>query len=113
MEAFDLAILFTAAGALVGAGLIKVIVSAAKSFGLPETGRAPMLAALALSALLIGLALWDSDILSNGLSGADVLLILLSVLNVYAAAIGVHETTAKIQRVASGSTNPAGPDPQG
>jgi len=110
MEAFDLAILFTAAGALVGAGLVKVLVSAAKSFGFPSTGRAVMGLALALSAGLIALALIDNDLLNDGISGADVLLIVLSIFNVYAAAIGVHETAVKVQNIAQGTTNPDGPD---
>ena len=110
MESFDLAILFTAAGALVGAGLIKVIVSAAKGFGYPSTGRAVMVLALVLSTGLIALALLDNDLLADGVDGADILLIVLSILNVYAAAIGVHETTVKIGNIAGGTTNPSGPD---
>ena len=110
MESFDLAILFTAAGALVGAGLIKVIVSAAKGFGYPSTGRAVMVLALVLSTGLIALALLDNDLLSDGVDGADILLIVLSILNVYAASIGVHETAVKVQNISQGTTNPSGPD---
>lgn len=113
MEAFDLAILFTAAGALVGAGLVKTLVSAGKTLGLlPETGRGLLYTALALSAALIALALIDNDMLRDGVSGGDVLVIVLAVFNVYAASIGVHETVSKIGRVASGSTDPSGPDTQ-
>ena len=113
MDAFDLAILFTAAGALVGAGLVKALISAGKSLGIvPETGRGVLLANLLLSTLLIGLALWGGTQFSDGFDGADVLIIILSILNVYTAAIGVHETIAKGARIVSGDTNPAGPDPQ-
>jgi hypothetical protein len=110
MEQFELAILFTTAGALVGAALVKSLVSAAKSFGLPSTGRAPMLAALTLSAGLIGLALWGSDMLADGLDPEDVLVVILSWLGLYTASVGVHETAVKVERIATGTTNPSGPD---
>lgn len=112
MEAFDLLILFTTAGALVGASFVKVLVSAAKNLGLlPENGRVLMYVVLLLSAGLIGLALTaQPEFMADGLGGQDVLVIILSILGVYTSAIGVHETAAKIQRVATGTTNPTGPD---
>ena len=110
MESFELAILFTTAGALVGAGLIKTVISAAKQFGLPDHGRAPMIAALVLSAGLIGLALWGSDLVADGINAQDVLVVILSWLGLYTASIGVHESVVKVQSIASGTTNPAGPD---
>lgn len=113
MDAFDLAILFTAAGALVGAGLIKTLISLAKSAGLlPEHGRGLLYAAAGLAAGLIVLALLDAPLLRDGVSGADVLIIVLAWANLYAASIGVHETAAKVQNVLQNKTNPAGPDPQ-
>lgn len=114
MEAFDLVILFTTAGAVVGAALVKTLISAGKGLGiLPETGRGLMYAALGLSAGLIALAVAaNPPFLADGLDANDVLIILLSVLGLYTSAIGVHETAAKIQRIASGETNPSGPDPQ-
>lgn len=112
MEAFDLLILFTTSGALVGAAFVKVLVSSGKGLGLlPENGRVLLFTVLALSAGLIGLALTaNPPFLADGLDGNDVLLIILSILGVYTSAIGVHETAAKVQRVMSGTTNPTGPD---
>jgi len=110
MESFELAILFTTAGALVGAALIKTVISAAKQFGLPDHGRAPMVASLVLSAALIGLALWGSELIADGINAQDVLVIILSWLGLYTASIGVHESAVKVQRIASGTNNPAGPD---
>lgn len=114
MEAFDLAILFTTAGAVVGAALVKTLISAGKGLGfLPESGRVLMYAALALSAALIGLALTASPaFLADGFDGQDVLIIILSVLGLYTASVGVHETAAKIQRAVTTGTDPSGPDPQ-
>jgi hypothetical protein len=110
MEGFELAILFTTAGAAVGAALIKTIVSAAKSFGLTDHGRAPMIAALALSVFLIGLATWDEQLFADGVSGADILVVVLAIVGLYTASVGVHETVSKVQRIASGTTDPSGPD---
>lgn len=107
---FELAILFTTAGAAVGAGLIKTIVSAAKSFGLPDHGRAPMIAVLVLAAFLIGLATWDSALFDDGVSGQDVLIVVLATVGLYTASIGVHETVVKAERIVSGTTNTTGPD---
>ena len=111
MEDFQLAILLTTAGAAVGAAFVKTLVSAGKGLGVvPETGRGPMFAALVLSAVLIGLAVWDGTLLEDGVSAGDVFLILLSVVGLYTASVGVHETAVKVQRIATGSTNPDGPD---
>lgn len=111
MENFQLAILFTAAGATVGAGLVKIVVSALKGFGwVPETGRGVLYAVAAASLLLIILAAIDADWLRDGISGADVLMLILSYFNLYAASIGVHETAVKVTAIARGTTNPAGPD---
>lgn len=112
MDAFDLAILFTAAGALVGAGLVKTLISAAKNMGLlPDHGRGLLYTALALSAALIGLALIDNPLFDDGVQGGDILIIVLAIFNVYAASVGIHETAAKTQRALAGETNPQGPDP--
>lgn len=111
MENFDLAILFTTAGALVGAGLIKTLVSSGKALGIvPENGRGVMYAALLLSTALIGLALWGSELLADGVQAQDVLIVVMSILGIYTSSIGVHETVTKIQNISSGSTNPSGPD---
>lgn len=114
MEAFDLLILFTTAGALVGATLVKILVSAGKGLGLlPDSGRVLLFAVLALSAGLVGLALTaNPPFLADGFNGQDVLIIVLSVVGIYTAAIGVHETVSKVQRIATGTTDPTGPDPQ-
>lgn len=111
MESFDLAILFTTAGALVGATLVKTLVSAGKGLGwVPETGRGVMYTVLALSALLIALACWGADFIADGLDAQDVLIIMLSILGIYTSAIGINETAAKVQRVMSDGTDPNGPD---
>lgn len=111
MEAFDLAILFTAAGALVGAGLVKTIISAAKNMGLlPEHGRGVLYAAFGLSAALVLLALFGHEMLNDGVQGGDILVVILAVLNVYAASVGVHETAAKVEHAVRGTTDPTGPD---
>ena len=111
MEDFQLAILLTTAGAAVGAVLIKTLVSAGKQLGIvPETGRGPLYAALALAAVLIGLALWDAGTFDAGVDAGDVFLALLSLVGLYTASVGVHETAVKGQRMIQGTTNPAGPD---
>ena len=111
MEAFELAILFTAAGALVGAGVVKAIASVIKSFGfLPEHGRIWLVATAILAAGLIGLALLDIEWLGGDDLGQDILVIILAWLNIYTSAVGVHETAVKVQDVVSGNTNPSGPD---
>lgn len=109
MEPFPLEIIFTAAGALVGAGVVTAIVELAKKFGvIAETGRAPMLAAAVLSLGLVLLAAWS---LAPGISPESILLGVLSWLNVTTAAIGTHAAVRKTAAVMSGSTNPSGPDP--
>lgn len=111
MEPFDLAILFTAAGALVGAGLVKVLISAAKGMGiLPAHGRTLLVAALVLAAGLVGIALIDNPLFEDGLQGGDILVIILAVFNIYAASVGIHETAAKVENIVAGTTNPVGPD---
>lgn len=111
MESFQLAILLTTAGATVGAALIKTLVSAGKQLGfVPEYGRGPMYAAAVLAGVLIALAVWDSTLLTDGVDAGDVFLIFLSFFGLYAAAIGIHETAVKVQRIASGTTNSSGPD---
>lgn len=111
MEGFELAVLFTAAGAVVGAGLIKVLVSAIKSWGLlPEHGRGVLLAVAALAVLLIGLAAWDAEWIRDGINAQDVLIVILAWANLYTASIGVHETAVKAQNIVQGTTNPTGPD---
>ena len=111
MEGFELAILFTAAGAVVGAGLIKVLVSAIKSWGLlPEHGRGVLVAVALLALLLVGLATLDAAFIQDGISAQDVLIVVLAWANLYTASIGVHETAVKAQNIVQGTTNPAGPD---
>lgn len=111
MEGFELAILFTTAGAVVGATLVKVLVSALKSFGLvPEHGRGVLYTAAGLSAALVALALLDAPWIRDSISGQDILVIVLSWLGIYTASVGVHETVSKVQRITSGTTDPDGPD---
>lgn len=111
MDGFELAILFTSAGAIVGAGLLKILVSAGKSFGIvPEHGRGVLYATALLAGALIGLAAWDASWLRDGISGQEVLVVILAWANLYSAAVGVHETAVKVQAVMTGGTNPSGPD---
>lgn len=111
MEAFELAILLTTAGAAVGAGLIKTLISALKGLGLiNDFGRAPLYAAMIAAAGLMALAVWDSTLLTDGASGQDVFIIFLSWLGLYTSAVGIHETAVKAQRIVQGTTNPTGPD---
>lgn len=111
MESFELAILLTTAGATTGAVLIKTLVSAGKQIGwLPETGRGVLYAAGALALVLIGLAVWDAGWFSDGVTARDIFLVFLSWFGLYTASVGVHETFSKVQRIASGKTDPAGPD---
>lgn len=111
MEGFELAILLTTAGAAVGAVLIKTLVSAAKGIGIvPEHGRGVLFAVGLLALLLIGLAVWDSTLLTDGVDAADVLLIFLSFVGLYTASVGIHETAVKAQSIIQGTTNPTGPD---
>lgn len=111
MEPFDLAIIFTAAGALIGAALVTAAVELLKRLGiLAVHGRAPMLAAAALSAGLVLLGAWSIGFV---LSPENLLLGILAWINVTTAAIGTHATVRKAGAIASGSTNPGGPDPEG
>lgn len=111
MEFFTLAILFTAAGAAVGAVVVKSFVSALKAAGvLPEHGRGILYAVALISAVLIGLACLDAPFLKDGVAGDDVFLIFLSWLGLHTASVGAHEVITKGQAMISGSTNPQGPD---
>ena len=111
MEDFQLSILLTTAGAAVGAGLIKTLISALKGLGLiNDFGRAPLYAAMIAAAGLMALAVWDSSLLHDGVDAADVFVIFLSWIGLYTAAVGVHETAVKAQRIVQGTTNPSGPD---
>ena len=111
MDNFELAILLTTAGAAVGATLIKTLVSAGKGLGwLPETGRGLLYAAGVLAILLMGLAVWDSGTFADGVTAQEVFVVFLSWFGLYTAAVGVHETAAKVQRAVTGTTNPDGPD---
>lgn len=111
IESFDLSILFRTEGALVGGAFVKVLVSALKNMGLiPEFGRSSLMAAAAISLLLIGLALWGAPWISDGINGQEVFTALMAWAGLYAAAVGVHETAAKVQRIMQSETNPHGPD---
>lgn len=111
MDSFELAILLTTAGAAVGAALIKTLVSAGKSLGIvPEHGRGILIAVAVLSLVLIGLAAWDQNIAGEGITAAEVFVLLLSWVGLYAASVGIHESAVKVQAVVQGTTNPAGPD---
>lgn len=111
MEFFDLAVLFTAAGAVVGGALVKTLVSAGKAWGLvPEHGRGVLYAVALLSLGLIGLAALDASFLRDGITGQDILTLVLAWAGLYAASVGVHETTVKAQAVLSARTDPTGPD---
>lgn len=110
---FQLSILLTTAGAAVGAGLIKTIVSALKGMGLlPDHGRALLLVAGALAILLMGLAVWDAAIFSDGdgVTAQEIFTVLLATFGLYSASVGVHETAVKVQNIMQGTTNPTGPD---
>lgn len=111
MEFFDLAVLFTAGGALVGGGLVKTLTSAGKSLGIvPEHGRGVLIAAAALALLLIGLAGFDADFMRDGIAGQDILTLILAWAAVYAASVGIHETAVKVENVVRDATNATGPD---
>lgn len=111
MEFFTLAILFTTGGALVGAVVVKTLVSILKQMGLlPEHGRGILLAVAAISAVLIGLACLDAPFLRDGIAGDDIFLVFLSWLGLHTASVGTHEVITKGQAILSGSTNPVGPD---
>lgn len=111
MEPFPLEIVFTAAGAIVGAGLIASIVELAKRFGvIAEHGRAPMISSAVLAAALVGLAAWSAGL---AFTPESILLGVLAWMNVSTAAIGSHATVRKAHSIATHSTNPAGPDPEG
>ena len=111
MEFFDLAVLFTAGGAVVGGGLVKTITSAGKSLGLvPEHGRGVLIAAALASLLLIGLAGFDAAFMRDGITGQDILTLILAWAAVYTSSVGIHETAVKVENVVRGDTDPAGPD---
>lgn len=111
MEFFDLAVLFTAGGALVGGGLVKTLTSAGKSLGLvPESGRGILYAAALLSLLLVGLAGFDAEFMRDGVTGQDILTLILATAAIYAASVGIHETAVKVERIVTGETDPTGPD---
>jgi hypothetical protein len=110
-EGFDLAVLFTAAGAFSGGALVKFILSAGKGWGIvPEHGRGILYANALVSAFLIGLGLLQVPWLGGDDIGQDILNIVLAYLGVYSSAIGVHETVAKVQRIGEKKTDPTGPD---
>lgn len=91
--------------------LVTGLVQALKALAFPaawQTGRAPMVAAAILSALAvvagfvqIGLSLADPNAWTAAVAAW---------LTVYTASVGVHQTVAKVSRVAAGTTNRAGPD---
>lgn len=111
LDGFEIAILFTSAGAIVGAGLLKILISAGKSFGIvPEHGRGILYATALLAGGLIALAALDADWVRDGISGQEILIVILAWANLYTASVGVHETAVKVQAVMSKSTDPAGPD---
>lgn len=88
--------------------LVAGITEAIKRLAFPaawQYGRAPMLlaAVLAIAAVLLGSA-------PAQLTGETLLALATAWLAVYTGAIGAHQTLTKAARVATGSTNPAGPD---
>jgi hypothetical protein len=114
MEAFPLDAVFTAPGALVGAAVVTAIVEMIKRLtAFPSTGRAPMLLAAFVAALLIGLATLDADELTALELGQRILTVVLAWLNVATAAIGTHATARKVHAVATGTTDTRGPDNDG
>lgn len=111
MEGFDLAILFTTAGAVPGGALVKLILSAGKNLGIvPEHGRGILYANALVSALLIVGAALSAPWLHDGVNANEVLVVFLAWIGVGGLAIGVHEVAVKTQNVLQGSTNPVGPD---
>jgi hypothetical protein len=112
MEPFDLAILFTTAGAVPGAALVKVLLSAGKNLGVvPEHGRGILYANALVSALLILGAGLSAPWLKDGVSANEVLVVVLAWVGVGGLAIGVHEVAVKTQRVLQGTTDPNRADP--
>lgn len=111
MEEITLALVFTTAGAGVVGGFIAGVVQAVKPLT-PDSwahGRAPMLMALGLSALVVLLAFWQAG---TGFGPDLIFGFLLMTYTVYASAIGSHQTVSKIAAVATKSTDPTGPDEQ-
>lgn len=111
MEDIALALVFTTAGAGVVAGFVAGIVELVFKPLAPDDwshGKAPMFAALALSALIVVLALWDA-----GMPFGPNLIFgfLLMTYTVYAAAVGSHATVRKAVNTVRGTTEPTGPDP--
>lgn len=105
----DVAVLLAAiatTGALVS-GLAGVI----KGVAFPvdwQTGRAPMVLVLVLSALFVGLAAAAAGIALLTPGGA--IAYATGVLTVYNAAIASHQTVGKVFRVATGTTVEGAPD---
>lgn len=109
---FTLALVLTAAGAATGGALIAAIMQLIKNI-LPaemQTGRAVLFIVYGLAFLLVLGALIDTG--ANLAAPANIFLGVLSWQAVAAAAVGSYEVVAKASRVASGTTNTTGTDPQ-
>ncbi len=108
---FTLALVLTAAGAATGGALIAAIMQLIKAV-LPaemQTGRAVLFIVYGLAFLLVLGAILDTG---AALTPATIFLGVLSWQAVAAAAVGSYEVGAKAAGAATGTTNPAGPDPQ-
>lgn len=101
---------FTAAGALAWAAAIAALVQLGKRISfipIPETGRGILFAVALIAALVTGLAAWD---LGLTIDAQGVVLLVFTWANLAAASVGAYEAGAKAVRVATGTTNPSGPD---
>lgn len=107
---FDLTALFSAPGAVAGGAAVAAVVAALKGLVLPTSwqhGRAPMLVAAFLSAALVVAA---EQVAARAVDGAVLVTDVLTWATVYTASIGTHQTVSKATRVATGTTDPTGPD---
>jgi hypothetical protein len=116
MDIIALDSVFTTAGAAAWAATVIAVVELLKRLSpLAEYGRAPMYAAAALSAFIVGLAAWSAVTTEHPVyANSDLpnfgVLLILTWATVTTAAIGTYATAAKAGSVLQGRTNPAGPD---
>jgi hypothetical protein len=112
MDSFELALVFTAPGAMLAGALVASIVELLKRIAFPDLwqhGRAPLITAALLALAIVALAVLDVGLPSDAL-GSAILGYVLAWANVTAAAVGGFEVTRKAYRVATSSTNETGED---
>lgn len=88
--------------------LVAGITEAVKRIAFPDAwhyGRAPLILAALLALLGTIVNAWPLT------STSDPIELVTTWLAVYTGAVGAHQTVTKAPRVATGTTNPAGPDP--